>query len=262
MHKLSSVTEVERSIPIWQGMTQGENVTKWLENDFWFLVAHIWLLGEGNLFAWGREFHRSVVTSVEKFDQFSLVLLASQLIDSVEMKDRRIRLRTVKNCFIGSHAAAWLIKSKHCSSLDEAVQVGNLMMKVHTSFDDSGERNGRTQNRMPTSLTNHRSQFRVNDNFKSFWDVWKAIPRGGPLFFDARVSCKDRQNPNSADSKVRCSAKEIRATLRLLSRFGKSRQKSARTFDLCEDWHVHSRNEGGEVWSVIFLKLALPSWCM
>jgi len=57
----------------------------------------------------------------------------------VSIQDRTYNFRTYTNVFIGSEAVTWLVNNKFCSSRDEAVEVGKLMMKYdlfhHVAYD-------------------------------------------------------------------------------------------------------------------------------
>lgn len=56
-----------------------------------------------------------------------LVDLEAAFRENVSIKDRKFRLTTYKQCFVGSEAVDWLVASRHASSREDAVQVGRAL---------------------------------------------------------------------------------------------------------------------------------------
>eukprot|EP00958_Prasinococcus_capsulatus_P015433 scaffold1643_cov390-Prasinococcus_capsulatus_cf.AAC.12 len=54
--------------------------------------------------------------------------LASQLRTGVETKDREYRLRTYKDCFLGSDAVMWLLKNTEARTVRHAIHLGNKLI--------------------------------------------------------------------------------------------------------------------------------------
>lgn len=61
--------------------------------------------------------------------------LASILQNGVELKDRKYRLSTYKNCFVGKEAVDFLVENGYCTSREEAVHMGNSIMEETKAFE-------------------------------------------------------------------------------------------------------------------------------
>lgn len=59
-----------------------------------------------------------------------IVELASKFKKNVTIKDRRWRLQTYKNCFVGSEAVQWLVTSGTANTRADAVKLGLLMQEA------------------------------------------------------------------------------------------------------------------------------------
>lgn len=61
-------------------------------------------------------------------DSIDLETLAGALRANVAIKDRRYRLRTYPQCFVGSEAVRWLVDSGIAADVDQAVALGNALL--------------------------------------------------------------------------------------------------------------------------------------
>ncbi|KJE92479.1 hypothetical protein CAOG_08700 [Capsaspora owczarzaki ATCC 30864] len=59
----------------------------------------------------------------------SLDILAARMMSSLEVKDRKFLLRTYKDCFVGTEAVDWLLSRGVAEDEEDAVRIGNLMIK-------------------------------------------------------------------------------------------------------------------------------------
>lgn len=56
--------------------------------------------------------------------------LASQFKTHVTIKDRRYRLQTYKQCFVGSEAVQWLVTSGTAETREDAVKLGLVLQEA------------------------------------------------------------------------------------------------------------------------------------
>jgi pyruvate/2-oxoglutarate dehydrogenase complex dihydrolipoamide dehydrogenase (E3) component len=59
---------------------------------------------------------------------FDVEELAREWREHVEIQDRRYRLRTYEDCFVGSEACEWLVESGHARDLEQAEMIGNVLL--------------------------------------------------------------------------------------------------------------------------------------
>ena len=65
----------------------------------------------------------------------SLNDIATQFRDGVEIKDRKYRFTTFRNCFVGKEAVDFIVRCGLASTRDEAVRLGRSIMKEIGSFE-------------------------------------------------------------------------------------------------------------------------------
>eukprot|EP00976_Prorocentrum_cordatum_P024309 494775-Prorocentrum_minimum.AAC.3 len=59
----------------------------------------------------------------------ALVALAVRLSENVKVEDRTYFLRKYERCFVGTDAVEWMLKTQVVESVQEAVAVGNQMLR-------------------------------------------------------------------------------------------------------------------------------------
>lgn len=77
--------------------------------------------------AWQLEGHPVEEEIRADEEMLDLCFLAESLADGVDVQNRRYRLRTFANCFLGNEAVDWLMVHAGCSSRKEAVALGSKM---------------------------------------------------------------------------------------------------------------------------------------
>jgi hypothetical protein len=65
----------------------------------------------------------------------SLNDIATQFRDGVEIKDRKYRFTTFRNCFVGKEAVDFIVRCGLASTRDEGVRLGRSIMKEIGSFE-------------------------------------------------------------------------------------------------------------------------------
>lgn len=72
----------------------------------------------------------SSTTSNEDHKHLDLQDLVDRFKKNVPIKDRRYRLQTYKNCFVGSEAVQWLVTSGTAQTRADAINLGLLMQEA------------------------------------------------------------------------------------------------------------------------------------
>lgn len=68
-------------------------------------------------------------------DSLNLEAIAARFRDGVVIKDRRYRFVKYLNCFVGSEAVDWMIRHGLANTRNEAVVLGQTIMKEIGSFE-------------------------------------------------------------------------------------------------------------------------------
>ena len=57
--------------------------------------------------------------------------------EGIEIKNRKYHMKTFKNCFIGSEAVTWLVDNQWVPNRQEAVLLGNFLLKTYAQSTKS-----------------------------------------------------------------------------------------------------------------------------
>lgn len=74
-------------------------------------------------------------TGKDPLDEDPLDEIAAQFRTGVEIKDRKYRLSTYKQCFIGREAVDFIVRDGLASTREEAVQLGQSIMSELSIFE-------------------------------------------------------------------------------------------------------------------------------
>ncbi len=97
------------------------------------------------------------------------------------MSDHRVNNRVFTDCFLGKHAAKWLIVNKYVSSAREAIAVGNAMMKAGVFFPLEESTTGFECNATPYRMmadVDFSAEFRRGQKKDFFFKYFLGIDRG------------------------------------------------------------------------------------
>jgi len=61
--------------------------------------------------------------------------IAKELFEGVEIKDRTYRMKSYRQCFLGSDAVSLLVNNGHANARDDAVQLGRIIARRMSSFE-------------------------------------------------------------------------------------------------------------------------------
>eukprot|EP00127_Corallochytrium_limacisporum_P003183 Clim_evm32s147 gene=Clim_evmTU32s147 len=80
-----------------------------------------------------RETHNEIIQQIRDLSQ--------EMMNDLELKDRRYRLKIYRNCFAGSDAVTWLVNRGYALSRQEAVTIAKRMIQAGMIVHCAGERN-------------------------------------------------------------------------------------------------------------------------
>eukprot|EP01083_Nonionella_stella_P211464 764569_1 len=89
----------------------------------------------GELYNWGEAIDGSIPSKqLENYTSLGLHRVAVHMRRSLKMRDHRSRLRLQRKCFSGREAADWIIINEHCVDQDEALTVGNFLLRERVFY--------------------------------------------------------------------------------------------------------------------------------